>query len=406
MRAAVWNPVRGCRPASDGCLHCWAAAVANMRQHNPLIGARYQGLTTKTADGRPVFNGTTRLTDDDLDLPLRTKKPTVYFVCSEADLFGESVRDEWIDRVFAVMALCPQHLFILLTKRARRMRAYMTDDGGFGRWGYIENRAKHIARQVLLMRMGDLAGKTLAHYGQSNLPNVWMGVSVENQATADERIPELLATPAALRWVSAEPLLGEVDLRRVHWRDGDDDIYFDALAGGHWMIDSLGKEMSVDGPVWGRLDWVIAGGESGLGARPTPTDWARTLRDQGAAAGVPFFFKQWGEWTPTGSVDTYSHGPKHERAYPTAEGVLLFRDGRTYMRDFSVKEHGERQRRGIAVNTAAVIVDKSADRDFRRMIADEKRIEDDPLGTQWMYRVGKKAAGHLLDGREHREVPR
>lgn len=285
---ATWNPLYGCTRVSEGCRNCYAEGLA-ARFHKP--GQWGEGLTR---DGR--WTGKVTLAGAKLMQPLRWWKPRRIFVNSLSDLFHPNVPDEWIDRVFAVMALCPQHTFIVLTKRPARMRAYLTADGGFGRWGYIEHEAKRIAREDLQMKMGDLAGKTLAHFGGSNLPNVWLGVSISTQADAENFVPDLLATPAAVRIVSAEPLLGLADLTRIKTAIGGNAAEIDALTGDVWYPGNCGESSQTFRADLPRIDGVIVGGESGPHARPMHPDWARSLRDQCAAAGVPFFFKQWGEW--------------------------------------------------------------------------------------------------------------
>lgn len=275
--------------------------------------------------------------------PLRRRKPTRYFVNSMSDLFHESVPDEWIDRVFAVMALCPQHTFQVLTKRSARMLAYMTrgdDEHG----DYFE-------------RLSDAAvaltdSPCAAHVDSVDwpLPNVWLGVSTERQQEADARIPDLLATPAAVRFVSAEPLLGPIDFTQLNWRDG---LRLDALQSytsvptetpGHWLHEPN------DLPA---LDWIIVGGESGTNARPMHPDWPRSIRDQCVAAGTAFFFKQWGEhaWTP--DQVAYTDAPAWGR------------------------------KQGFPIGTP---------------------FEHHSCGHT-SFRVGKKRAGRLLDGRTWGEMP-
>ena len=239
---ATWNPIVGCSVVSPGCTNCYAMRLAGTRmKHHPSRA----GLTRDSKAG-PVWTGEVRFMEQWLIQPLRWAKPRMIFVCAHADLFHEAVPDEWIDRIFAVMAMAPQHTFQVLTKRPERMREYLHSPVVIDS---IANAAHDID--------GGIGAPILP------LPNVWLGVSVEDQRRADERIGILGSTPAALRWVSAEPLLGRID--------------FD--------IDQLQV-----------IDWVVAGGESGPGARPMHPDWARSLRDQCAAAGVPFLFKQWGEW--------------------------------------------------------------------------------------------------------------
>ena len=280
---ATWNPITGCSVISAGCKHCYAMRLAGTRlRHHPSRA----GLTRPTAAG-PVWTGDVRLNEDWLDQPLRWKKPRRIFVCAHGDLFHEAVPDAWIDRVFAVMALAPQHTFQVLTKRPERMLAYQNASNLMNRihaaiFNYTTSAGG--ATQASLKRATAWLDTHLPDGGLGGfirlLPthNVHLGVSVENQATADERIPLLLQTPAAVRFISAEPLLGLLNLR----------LFLPFITRGR------------GGPVRekGGLDWVIAGGESGPGARPSHPDWFRVLRDQCQASGVAFFFKQWGEWLP------------------------------------------------------------------------------------------------------------
>ena len=269
---ATWNPITGCTLVSEGCRHCYAARLAaTCMKHHPSR----KGLARINAAGEAKFTGEVRLNDQWLDQPLRWRRPRMIFVCAHGDLFHEAVPDEWVDRVFAVMALASQHRFQVLTKRPERARAYLqsrTDDC----WPITDSAdALTAPRQVAEFTMP--------------LPNVWLGTSVEDQATADTRIPHLLATPAAVRFVSAEPLLGPVDMTEIAWHRPD--------LRASVILDPLNGIGGFSGPC-PRLDWVIVGGESGPGARPMHPNWARSLRDQCQAAGVPFFFKQWGEWAP------------------------------------------------------------------------------------------------------------
>jgi protein gp37 len=259
---ATWNPVNGCTVLSPGCTNCYAMKQAH--RFPPR-----QGLTRKT-NGGMVWTGEVRFNEAVLDQPLRWRRARMIFVCAHGDLFHESVPDEWIDRVFAVMAHRPQHTFQVLTKRSARMREYLEKLAGAG--------------EADLLRRGfsiPLCGRAIFP-----LTQVWLGVSVEDQARADERIPDLLATPAAVRWLSCEPLLGPVDLTRI---EPPHCTWLDALEGREHIGPAV---VEADA----KLDWIVAGGESGPGSRPMHPDWARSLRDQCAAAGVPFFFKQWGEW--------------------------------------------------------------------------------------------------------------
>ena len=265
----TWNPTTGCDQISPGCDHCYALTLS--KRLKAMGSAAYQ------RDGDPRTSGPgfgLTLHPDRLDQPLRWRKPRRIFVNSMSDLFHDQVPDAFIARVFAVMAAAPQHTFQILTKRHARMRSLLSHD----RW---------------LVQVAD-AG---APYGldlptlldrQWPLPNVWLGVSAEDQKWANIRIPALLDTPAAVRFLSAEPLLGPINLHA--WPHGDP-----AEDGFH------------------RLDWVIAGGESGPGARPMDVAWAWDLLNQCDAAGVPFFLKQ------TGSVVAAEWGLHHRAGARAAE---------------------------------------------------------------------------------------
>lgn len=308
MSDITWNPVIGCTPVSPGCLNCYAATTARRleamgkpdyaprdevtpeRQTMPdAFGVRTIPATTKTVriaevkNGRAVFTGDVRCLPDRLAEPLGWKKPRMVFVNSMSDLFHEAVPFEFIDRVFAVMALCPQHTFQVLTKRPERMAEYLTrreiskawspsPRGGDGsdesaKWKTPCDRVYSIARSM--------KGREAAPELIWPLPNVWLGASVENQQTADERILRLLKCPAAVRFLSVEPLLGAVDF----WPE------MFGLTGDSWR-----------GP---RIDWVIVGGESGPHARPCDVAWIRSVVRQCKDAGVPCFVKQLGSWPMT-----------------------------------------------------------------------------------------------------------
>lgn len=309
---AVWNPVVGCSLKSSGCVNCYAmpmawrlAGMASKPDGTGNVAVdHYSGLTRKSG-GRSVWTGKVAAAPDAVWLaPLRRRKPTIYFVNSMGDLFHEVVPDEWIDRAFAVMALCPQHKFIVLTKRATRMRGWAIDP-------MMPRRVARVIIDMLIAKQIKFDPQTWPVISEGDidepsdvlvrrvLPNVALGVSVEDQDSADERIPHLLAIPAAIRLISAEPLLGPVDLNRIHevFDDGQLHTWESALDGKRFDIwtDFDSDPML---PGFPKLDWVIAGGESGKGSRPCHPDWARGLRDQCAAAGVPFFWKQWGDWFP------------------------------------------------------------------------------------------------------------
>jgi len=278
---STWNPISGCTKVSAGCKNCYAE-----RLHN-----RFTPLSTY-----PRFTDIV-LHPDRLEIPLHWRKPRRIFVVSMGDLFHEAVSEEFIRRVLTVCDRAADergHTFQILTKRPDRMATVVREWWTAFRKEGCEPR----------------------------MDQIWLGTSVEDQATADERIPHLLATPAAVRFVSYEPALGPVDFQ---W-----DIYTDDL----------------------RPNWVICGGESGPHARPSHPDWFRQVRDQCQAAGVPFFFKQFGEWS--------------------------------HVYDFNAREHTQlhvdgRRKGGL--------------------------LADNSPGWEVMSRVGKRAAGRLLDGKEWSEFP-
>jgi len=325
---AVWNPVTGCTKVSEGCRNCYAEGIAKR------------------------FWGERKFTDvlcheDRLDDPLHWKKPRRVFVNSMSDLFHPDVPFEFIDRVVYNAAkawVLNKSAFMILTKRPARMLEW-------SQW----------SKMVKMPLMG-----------------IWLGVSVEDQKVADERIPLLLQTPAEVRFISCEPLLGRVDLVKcfepTDWdwselNDADDErepeefveeceAECDWINYGHNLVENPEyrdylehrKRRAKVVAMGNALDWVICGGESGPGARPMHPDWARSLRDQCQTAGVPFFFKQKGEWQLTS-----------EREYMELEG-------------------------------------------------NEKLISMDipgAIGYQkaWFRRVGKKNAGRVLDGRTWDEYP-
>lgn len=349
---ATWNIITGCTLVSEGCRHCYAATLAATRLKH--IPSRV-GLARINAAGEAKFTGEVRFNEHWLDQPLGWKKPRRIFVCAHGDLFHESVPDEWIDKVFAVMALAPQHTFQVLTKRPERARQYLTDSPN----NHISIRNQIAGRGPHVLRSRGDAGH------MQPLPNVWLGTSVEDQATADERIPHLLATPAAVRFVSAEPLLGPVDLT---WAFPDIRTACCHVCG--FRTNAVGGVCPNDRSVLRGdigLDWLIVGGESGPGARPMHPDWARSLRDQCQAAGVAFFMKQWGMWAPTERLNNLGI-PSEGYVHPHGSGAAWPRPAPP-----GWGEHGPGKL--------------------------------DELGFRHMTKVGKKAAGRLLDGREWNEMP-
>ena len=353
---ATWNIITGCTLVSEGCRHCYAAKLAATRLANP---PSRKGLARQNAKGEYKFTGEVRFNEQWLDQPLRWKRPRKIFVCAHGDLFHEGVSDDWLDQVFAVMALCPQHVFQVLTKRPERMRAYFAG----GALNRVWNAA--VALDCQHHVANDEVGSFLLPADPKNptwpLPNVWLGTSVEDQERADERIPVLLDTPAAVRWISAEPLLGPVDLQSIKIACPNDPA---DCCGGQAYDDVLNRTTTCracEGPeVWNgpRLDWVVVGGESGAGARPMHPDWARSLRDQCKDAGVPFLFKQWGSNEPGELLDDGRDEPW--RRWASGE------------ENWALSEYGKPK---------------------------------DSLAKWKFSNVGKARAGRMLDGVEHNGYP-
>ncbi|RPA65778.1 phage Gp37/Gp68 family protein [Gordonia oryzae] len=279
----TWNPVTGCAKVSPGCDHCYAEGIAERFRGGPAF-----------PNGFDVQLRPHKLTE-----PLRWRKPSKVFANSMSDLFHDSVPDEYIAQVFAVMVIAEHHTFQVLTKRHGRMRSLLSRNDFW--------------RSVYLAAI-DLGADDPADVSTIAPPsNVWLGVSTENQQWADIRIPALLDTPAAVRFVSAEPLLGPIELEFVHYFDTDCNGCSGIISPAHEP--ACGNE---PGRHWG-IDWVIVGGESGPKARPMHPDWARSLRDQCAEAGVPFHFKQWGEWVPESAN---LHAAKAAAAFLDLDGTV------------------------------------------------------------------------------------
>lgn len=296
---ATWNPIRArhkgtgkigwmCVKISPGCKFCYSDRQNCQCGNNPGRNGTGVEYTVPGLEQVELF-----LDEKTLLQPLSWKKGRLIFPCSMTDWMAEFVPDEWRDKMLAVMACARQHTFLALTKRADRQLAYLT----------VPDRRAMIAREANAMMRAKCRGmedalasvftwSRLEHGAPGEyanylagitdrswpLPNLWLGTSAENQKYTDERIPLLLQTPAVVRWVSAEPLLSDIKFL-PSWIAGYD------YRGG----------LKVTAP---RIDWLVVGGESGSDARPMHPDWARSLRDQCQAAGVPFFYKQWGEWAP------------------------------------------------------------------------------------------------------------
>lgn len=296
-----WNPIRGCTKISQGCKNCYAETFAE----------RWRGVP-----GHPFEQGfDLKLIPHKLGEPVKWKEPKRIFVNSMSDLFHDGVPFEYICKVFAVMGIENRHTYQILTKRPERMREFMT--GKDRHKEILEAYFELNSQKVLKTTMVDGRG------GWFPLENVWLGTSVEN-ADVLHRIDTLRQTPAALRFLSIEPLLGP-----------------------------LGK-LNLEG-----IGWVIVGGESGPGARPMHPDWVREIRDQCQAAGVSFFFKQWGEWIPSGQRLDGIVNPRaiFGDAFPAKKGKT----------NWPVHE-----------------------------------FERDLLIS---FKIGKKLTGRLLDGREWNEMP-
>ena len=294
---STWNPVVGCTKVSPGCDNCYAERMANRLAMMKTRGLANQKMLDKYGSVVNWFaedtmrargwNGKTFCDEKALEKPLHWKNPRKIFVSSMGDLFHESVPFEYLNKMFAVMAMCPQQTFQVLTKRPERMR--------------------------------EISKKWWSREGWASYKNLWFGITAENQEWWNKRKEVFFSIPAAVHFVSNEPMLSAI-------RYTDDELR--------------------------QLSWIIVGGESGPGARPMHPDWARGVRDQCEAAGVPFFFKQWGKHLP------------------------------------------ESQYESMDENT------------WRSIDGDGIEPELCGLGNLKTWRVGKKKSGRLLDGREHSEYPK
>jgi protein gp37 len=400
---ATWSPVTGCTKVSPGCEHCYIERTPPFRKEHRWFD-------------RPGIGGTTgvRLHEDRLAQPLRWTRPRRVFVCSLADLFHDDVPDGYIARVWDVMGRCPQHTFQILTKRPARLRSWLTrwadttGDAGHDRptgmpplprgpeavrATYTSGRARLFAD--MLDSMGDppegcayplydwMEGQ---RFWPAVLPNVWVGVTVESQQWADIRVPELIAAPAAVRWVSAEPLLGPIDLTRLPFPRWS----MDRKQCCGMVIDALGGRYGVPGlwqaPAASALSWVVCGGESGPKARPMHPDWARSLRDQCVEAGVPYLFKQWGEWSPAPWKLDRGPGETDDQYKARSDAI-----GATHAFTGGFYREAGRDVEG-----------------FEAMSHRPWSCERDsavPPGAVGMRKVGKTRAGRALDGRTWDQYP-
>lgn len=334
----TWNPVLGCSKVSEGCRNCYAmsmsARIANAardREDPTAIQQGYMKVVKQDENGKylPKWTNDIAIIPERLEDPLNWQKPSMVFVNSMSDLFHPDVPYWFIDQVFTTMALADIHIFQVLTKRPERMADYLS---GF------QSR----------IPMNESV--------EWPLPNVWLGTSVENQEAADKRIPYLLECPSAVRFLSCEPLLGPVDLFNV--RVPAYGFQYHSLN----VLDGVARSRSEIGEMrtesFGKVDWIIAGGESGLNARPMHPDWAKSLRDQCQEAGTAFFFKQWGAWMVTTNGSS-----------PEDEFTVVGRDGEMTSPDDYFKNPGAYQ------------------------------------GEACMVKVGKKTTGRQLDGQEYNQMP-
>lgn len=326
-----WNPVTGCSKVSQGCKFCYAETMAKRFWKN-----------RKFTD---ILIHLERLRE-----PIKWKKPGLVFVNSMSDLFHPSIPFQFIDLVFAVMAIAKNQTFQILTKRPERMIEYFI---------FKDRDWKHPGMQAderIRFQTYHQFGKGIPPNEWSwPLKNVWLGISCEGQATADARIPILIKTPAAVRFISAEPLLGPIDFDKYFYASNLDDN-------------------GIEGVESGNIDWVIAGGESGTQARPMHPDWVRSIRNQCISAKVDFFFKQWGNWQPVENVDFES--------------------------DMEAESLDEGWYAGTGQNGR-----KYVDRENNKMLR-IKRWEENVVGNDFsIYLKDKSISGRLLDGREWNEKP-
>ncbi len=354
----VWNPVRGCSRISPGCggaNHqggCYAEKIA-ARFSGP--GQPFEGFAKRTKHGG-TWTGKMAVVWDMVDQPIKWRKPRRIFANSMSDLFHKDLPRDDVAVIYgtAIAAVhLRKHTIQILTKRADHMRELL-NDGAF--WDIANDIADSLvmAHTDPLARRSDDARATCEDYGPDKPPpGIWLGVSVEDQERADERIPDLLATPAAIRFLSCEPLLGPLDIGWAMSRNPLD------IAGGFLKRGHFAPGLETLKP----LSWVISGGESGPNSRPAHPDWFRSIRDQCRTAGVPYFHKQNGAWAPGECVN---------KAATRTEKVATWWNGKW---DYSSL-------------TAA--------------ISAETHRDDEPD----VYLVGKKAAGAMLDGKEHREYPK
>lgn len=348
---ATWNPVTGCTKVSTGCKYCYAKTLHDKR-HRAFLADKKMPAQYAQPFERVMLH------PDRLDWPLHWRGSAVskaqgrssrIFVNSVSDLFHEDVPFSFLDAMFCIMALCPQHTFQILTKRAARMLEYVSAERRDVRAEYWDRVSELFFRDPQTAcdrshtRIDDVI---VSRFSIWPLSNVWLGISAEDQKTFDERWPKLRETPAVIRFLSAEPLLGPIDA--TNSCNGFE--FSDALRGRKWHDADHGANADTS-----RLDLVISGGESGRDARPSHPDHFRSLRDQCKAAGAHFVFKQWGEWAP----ETVACS---KRTAKTA--LYISADGATRPAAYGARN-----------------------------------------GATTIQRMGKHATGRLLDGQLHNEYP-
>lgn len=376
---ATWNPTRGCSRVSEGCRNCYAERIAarfsgagETDQSGEVIlsAGPFHTFAERTPSG-PRWTGKVELVESMLMEPLHWRKPRRVFVNSMSDLFHEALPDEAIDRVFAVMALCPQHTFQILTKRPERAeewfqginvrrRGFWCEHGGYlhdvaVKAGIVsEGTASDLVRQAVKKWKPELPvspqsiGDASVYHVPWPLQNVWLGVSVENQETADARIRSLLKTPAAVRFVSYEPALRRIQFDLLWLRPELSGWFKDGVITGEHPLAGVSSG----------IDWIIMGGESGPGARPLHPAWVRGIRDMCQRDRVPFFFKQWGEYQPLSTTDGMQEMPFCDynvetkfgfiKAGKKAAGAIL--DGREWRQFPVARTSGALQEQGAQIS--------------------------------------------------------
>ena len=303
---ATWNPTVGCLKVSAGCERCYA--IRRAYRQAAFGQPEYVGLTRKLPDGSINWTGEVRMLPERLIVPLHWKAPRRVFVDSMSDLFHDDVDEKFIAKVFAMMDLAKQHTYQVLTKRPERMARLLADEDFQFHVGWFQSQA-----------VNEFGLPRPEKVGPWPLRNVWVGTSVEDQGAADARIPHLLATPAAVRFLSVEPMLGPVRLPLSQ-------CFSEVQPTGAFRTDGDGRrqfEIKVDRANL-LLHWVITGGESGPKHRPFDPQWARDLRDQCQAAGVSFFHKQNGGRTHSAGGDLLDGRQWHQfpDEFPTAREAV------------------------------------------------------------------------------------